>query len=160
MSKLIPLTQGYYTLVSDEDYDWLNQYKWQFANGYACNPRLGFMSRAIMQPSGNPYFVQVDHINRIKNDNRRGNLRIVSSSENRKNQSRLQRNPWSSFKEQLLREGHPNPDLVPSHRWSAHEQEQFNALKKEIEARQRVANLDMLLQLMLSDAEQRQFSNY
>lgn len=77
-------------LVDDSDYEWLSKFKWHMNfNGYARrNLRIGgkrtmiFMHREIMNtPSG--YFT--DHINGVKKDNRRCNLRICTRAENAKN---------------------------------------------------------------------------
>lgn len=82
--KEIKLTKGQYALVDDEDFDYLNQWKWKFdSHGYA--------SRTIY-PKGKVYMHQLvnqtkkgfvtDHINQNKLDNRRNNLRTVTSSQN------------------------------------------------------------------------------
>lgn len=89
MSKQIPLTQGKYALVDDEDFDYLNQWKWHYGRGgYACRgsghkgyPAI-YMHRLIMNT---PQGMQTDHINRDKLDNRRNNLRICDASQNRAN---------------------------------------------------------------------------
>jgi hypothetical protein len=91
--KEIPLTQGYATRVSDEDFEWLNQWKWRYAQGYAVRtipnhsgPRrqaILSMARLIMSaPDG----IQVDHANRDTLDNQRSNLRLATSTQNAINQ--------------------------------------------------------------------------
>jgi hypothetical protein len=35
LTKTIPLTNGREALVDDDDYEYLNQFKWMFVNGYA-----------------------------------------------------------------------------------------------------------------------------
>lgn len=73
--------QGY-AIVSLEDY-WVSDYNWyKGKNGYSSSRIKGvhvYMHRMVM---GNPTSGEVDHINRVKTDNRRENLRVVSRSEN------------------------------------------------------------------------------
>lgn len=87
--KEIPLTQGKVALVDDEDYEWLNQWKWRFGD-YAIRTlprdsgpiRFVRMHRLIMAaPAG----LEVDHINGNPLDNRRKNLRLCSHAENTRN---------------------------------------------------------------------------
>ncbi len=81
--KHIPLSQGKFAIVDDEDYDYLMQWKW-YANKmgntwYATNYNKGGMHRLIMKyPKG----LQVDHINHNGLDNRRCNLRICTKQQN------------------------------------------------------------------------------
>lgn len=98
--RLIKLTQGFFTKVDDEDYAWLNQWKWQVArrNGvnYACRSigkRLLLMHRVILGAKKGEY---TDHRNRDGLDNRRENLRLCTQSENLRNR-RLQKNNTSGF---------------------------------------------------------------
>lgn len=90
--RRIKLTQDRYALVDDDDYDYLSQFKWMYnrKRGYAVRnpPRiLGYrksvyMHREIVKaPSG----FEIDHINNIKLDNRKKNLRICSHLENQRN---------------------------------------------------------------------------
>jgi len=81
--KQIPLTRGKFALVDDEDYDYLNQWKWWYTTrGYAVREekrRVIFMHRFLMNtPDG----FDTDHINRNKLDNRKENLGIVTRSQN------------------------------------------------------------------------------
>jgi hypothetical protein len=88
--KVINLTKGKYTIIDDEDFDYLNKYKWHFStNGYAESKKTIKgkrnqlrMARLILNPSDD---MVVDHINRNKLDNRRCNLRIVTQFQNSQN---------------------------------------------------------------------------
>jgi hypothetical protein len=85
--KTIALTQGYVAKVDDEDFNYLNQFKWHaqiFRNIYirAATQIKGignYMHRMILKPL--PGFV-VDHINFDELDNRKCNLRICTMAEN------------------------------------------------------------------------------
>lgn len=91
--KTIELTQGQVTLVDDEDYEWLNQWKW-YANKapygfYAMRHSLKIEGRPrddismhriiIMAQKGE----QVDHKDGNRLNNCRSNLRLATVSQNR-----------------------------------------------------------------------------
>ncbi len=92
--KQIELTQGKVAIVDDEDYEWLNQWKW-----YALKHRSTFyavrnvdnypkqkkvyMHREILKPAT---YLFTDHINRNGLDNQRHNLRPVTNAQNQWNQ--------------------------------------------------------------------------
>lgn len=101
--KVIPLTKGKFAKVDDEDYDYLNQFKWCFLDkgcGYARRTSyLGslqagsiLMHRVIMNA---PKGMEVDHINGDGLDNRKINFRIVTHSINTKNRTRVNKNNTS-----------------------------------------------------------------
>lgn len=105
--KEILLTQGYVALVDDEDFDWLNQYKWSIAsNGYpqrATKTEKGWRPRRMHRDILKYESPQVaDHINGNKLDNRRSNLRIVNRQQNNCNTGKRPRqsgvSPSSQFK--------------------------------------------------------------
>lgn len=89
----IPLTQGKFAIVDDEDFEWLNQYKWyavkQPGTYYAVmhpkfNQNMISMHRMILglkQGDGK----QTDHKNFNGLDNKRNNIRICNSSQNQQN---------------------------------------------------------------------------
>lgn len=81
--RKIPLTQGKFALVDDEDYERLSKFKWcVLSRGYAVRSdggRCCYMHREI---AGTPKGMDTDHINGDKLDNRRRNLRICSHQEN------------------------------------------------------------------------------
>lgn len=87
MAKLVPLTQGKFAIVSDEDWWNLMRQKWcakQNPDGrwYACGEVDGkfiLMHRYIMKA---PPDKDVDHINNDGINNARYNLRVVSRSAN------------------------------------------------------------------------------
>jgi hypothetical protein len=100
--KKIELTRGYYALVDDEDFEELNQFKWSYHHGYAVrnSPYVNgkrkelFMHRVILNT---PEGMETDHINGIRWDNRRDNIRIVTKSQNQWNRNRY-KNSVSKYK--------------------------------------------------------------
>ena len=91
MSKEIELTQGQITIIDDEDYDFLSQWKWKVSydthtKSYRAmrneNKKVVFMHRIIMNTPAN---LIVDHINHDTLDNRKQNLRNVTQSQNSMN---------------------------------------------------------------------------
>ena len=94
----IGITQGKYATVDDEDYDWLMTWRWytrryhqkQSSIFYACawagnGDQIISMHRLLMlHPTG----LQVDHLNNNGLDNRKCNLRVATSRENRQNLAR------------------------------------------------------------------------
>ncbi len=105
--KEIQLTQGKVALVDDEDYDYLNQWKWfaNLQNGkfYARRniPKISgkrgslLMHRLILNML-NPK-MQVDHLNHFTLDNRKCNLRICTDAENKRNRE-MNKNNLSGYK--------------------------------------------------------------
>jgi len=82
MTKIITLTRGFEAMVDDEDYEWLNQWKWSATqNGYAYRrgPMNIYMHNAIMK---NTSGTEVDHVHGIAFDNRKSELRICTHAEN------------------------------------------------------------------------------
>lgn len=100
--KEIPLTQGKVALVDDEDFDYINQWKWycQKSHGlsfYAIRNSEGgirMMHRLIMNASVNIY---IDHKDMDGLNNCRDNLRFATLSQNQHNRGKL-RNNTSGFK--------------------------------------------------------------
>ncbi len=95
MSKLITLSKGYSTIVDDEDYERLSEFKWYCIvsrgrhttvvgyNKYSKKSQI--MSRLIMDC---PKDRVVDHINHDTMDNRRSNLRICTRTQNGQNRNK------------------------------------------------------------------------
>lgn len=96
--KVIKLTQNKATLVDDEDYKWLSQWRWYYnkhgnramrntcvnENEQMCinNSTTIFMHREIMKcPKGKV----VDHIDGNPLNNQKSNLRVCSQGENSRN---------------------------------------------------------------------------
>jgi len=84
--KVIKLTQGKFAIVDDEDFEFLNQWKWYFDNrGYAVRkPKSGLIQMHILI-NKTPKGLFTDHINRNPLDNRRINLRTVTKQQNQAN---------------------------------------------------------------------------
>lgn len=94
--KTIPLTQGLYATVDDEDFDRLNQYKWKVVRGHrtfyairqlSTNGKYKsiYMHREILGLQDRK--VEADHIDHNGLNNTRQNLRPATRSENLQNTS-------------------------------------------------------------------------
>ena len=104
--KRIPLTQGKFAIVDDEDYDWLNQWKWCVQKNHrryyamrglyedGIKIKTLRMHRVILKPIKG---FETDHINHNGLDNRKSNLRLCSHQQNMQNQ-RGNQNTSSRFK--------------------------------------------------------------
>lgn len=114
--RAIALTTMLYALVDDEDYEDISALSWYYHHtGYAVRKYrridgtqgMELMHRRILGlEEGNP--LEGDHKNRITLDNRRSNLRAVTSSVNNENRSlgrkssqaigvSRQRNKWRAY---------------------------------------------------------------
>lgn len=118
--KEIPLSKGAVTIVDDDMFDYLNQWKWHLSRfGYAVRkPGASqiYMHRLIM---GSTKGMATDHINRDKLDNRIENLRTCTTSENMMNRGK-QTNNTSGYKGVFW--------SIPAKRWRA----QIVVMKKAI----------------------------
>jgi len=107
--KRIKLTQGKFALVDDEDYEWLNQWKW-----YASRHRKTFyvVRNRLKSEVNMPRRIRMhrvilgllhqktvlgDHKDGNGLDNRRGNIRACNGSGNQHNQP-MRKNNSSGFK--------------------------------------------------------------
>jgi len=93
--KEIKLNQGKFTQVDDEDYEYLNQWKWYIAinksrlyvirksnKNEICKGKTILMHRIILNvPSG----LETDHIDHNGLNNQKSNLRICTHSQNQMN---------------------------------------------------------------------------
>ena len=93
LHRLVPLTKNQFAIIDEEDDPWIGQYKW-FCSAYGYAVRgadkggrrtILYMHRVILGTSPG---IQVDHINGNRLDNRRCNLREVTSAQNKYNMRR------------------------------------------------------------------------
>lgn len=86
--KLIKLNKGYYTKVDDEDFGWLNQWKWSvtFKNDKPMHVMRykGIMMHRVILGLTNPK-VQCDHKDHNGLNNQRSNLRTCTFAQNMSN---------------------------------------------------------------------------
>lgn len=102
--KKIPLTQGKVALVDDEDYEYLNQWKWFAIKKNNVRSEYWYASRKYPNRKGNlgmhrvimntPHNMQVDHIDHNGLNNQRYNLRICNNAENGKNRTSYGRSKY------------------------------------------------------------------
>lgn len=89
--KTIKLTKGYETIVSDSDYEYLNQWTW-YANVKRKGRTYAYRNRDKMPMArllaNAPKGLVVDHINGDSLDNRIENLRVVTNQQNLWNSER------------------------------------------------------------------------
>lgn len=90
--KTIPLTQGKFAIVDEEDYSFLMQWKWCYSKAGKCGT-YGYATRRLNKSKikmhrvilNTPQGMDVDHINHNELDNRRCNLRNCTRKENSHN---------------------------------------------------------------------------
>ncbi len=112
MTKVIQLTEEYSTLIDDKWYEYLMQWNWRYAQGYAVRSgtiedgeyfkRTIFMHRVIMNT---PDDMETDHISGNRLDNRVENLRICTSQENSFNAGKTTSETTSKYKGVSFRNG-------------------------------------------------------
>jgi hypothetical protein len=94
--KKIKLTQGKFALVDNNDYEYLNQFKWSLSssgtkmyaarNAYNGKNRVITMHRFLLGEATKG--MTVDHIDGNGLNNQRGNLRICTRAENLRNRQK------------------------------------------------------------------------
>ena len=100
MVKQMPLTQGKFALVDDEDFEYLSQWKWSYCGRRAYRhdkygtPKNLAMHRVLTNAQPHQH---VDHINLNPLDNRKCNLRLCTRSQNQAN-VRPRKNTTSKYK--------------------------------------------------------------
>ncbi len=92
--KLVPLSNGDFAKVEDDDFEWCAGYHWhRTSTGYAyrqerqADGRLKNI-RMHRELTAAPSGMDVDHINGDRIDNQRGNLRLATRSDNLKNKTK------------------------------------------------------------------------
>ena len=105
--KEIKLTQGKVALVDDEDFDWLNQWKWYAQKSrytyYAARynkKKYILMHRLIMNTPSN---MEVDHQDHNGLNCQKSNMRICTHSQNLKNHSKKNQSKYSGVYYNTLR---------------------------------------------------------
>lgn len=95
MSKQISISNGKaYAIVDDEDFDYLNSFKWRLSAGYAKSDKSrgkkdgkrvfeSYLMHRLVNRT--PEGLMTDHINRNPLDNRKQNLRTATSADNQRN---------------------------------------------------------------------------
>jgi len=106
--RTIPLTKGYVALVSDEDFERVNAYKWYTS----VSPRTIYATRNLRLEDGkrrtvrmhrfitcvNDPQIEVDHRDHDGLNNQRENLRVCSPAQNMANRRKQQNTSSSQFK--------------------------------------------------------------
>ncbi len=94
--KIIKLTQGYEAIVDDEDFEYINQWKWRYNGKYAARTDCSNGKRKTVKMhrviNNTPNGLDTDHISGDKLDNRKCNLRTATRSQNMANQKKHKNN--------------------------------------------------------------------
>lgn len=85
---LVPLGHGKFAVACKEDHALIAKWAWHESDGYAMNGRGDSMHRMV---NGTPDDLVCDHINGLRLDNRRENLRAVTVVENTRDAARQKR---------------------------------------------------------------------
>ena len=102
--KEIPLTQGKVTIIDDEDFERINQFKWYahkinnafYARRNKDKKNSIILHRVIMNVTDPNQ--TVDHINGDTLDNRKLNLRVCDKAHNNLNRNRINKNNKSGYR--------------------------------------------------------------
>lgn len=102
--KLIPLSQGQFAKVDDDDFEGLSKFKWcalkntrgDFYAARSTHPGTVRMHRIILGLTDPKIFC--DHINHNGLDNRRENLRVVTNQQNSMNRRGARRGSSSGIR--------------------------------------------------------------
>lgn len=100
--RIVPLTQGFFAVVDEEDFERVSKFCWLWSGGYAKRTvrmpdgkrKTQYLARFIM---GEPPEMEVDHRSMNTLDNRKENLRICTKAQNHRNR-RVQKNSRSGIK--------------------------------------------------------------
>lgn len=103
--KEIKLQNGKVAIVDDDDFVFLSKYKWFMdANGYVVvgaildnGKRQSIYMHRLLMGLGRGDKMKVDHVDGVKHDNRRENLRVCTHAENIRNK-RHSKNNTSGYK--------------------------------------------------------------
>lgn len=126
-----------YSKIDIEDIDKISKFKWGIQHkgkyDYPVNHRVGLLHRYILNLKKGDLKgeFEVDHINHDSSDNRKINLRIVSHSENMRNQ-KIRNNSKSGAKGVILHKFHKK--WVVTFRIKSEYQSQFGYFKNKKEA--------------------------
>jgi hypothetical protein len=96
--KEIPLSQGYFAIVDDDDYPYLSKYSWfAYVKEYGVYAIRNYKDkdgrhttiRMHREVARTPKGLCTDHRNRNTLDNRKENLRIATKQQNGRNRSKI-----------------------------------------------------------------------
>lgn len=94
--KFISLTQDKFAKVDNKDFKKLSSFKWFYSEKHGACAGSGrkLMHRIVLNA---PKYLEVDHLNGDKLDNRRKNIRLCTHAENMRNR-KVDKSTYSGFK--------------------------------------------------------------
>ena len=98
--KQIPLSNGKFSLVDDEDFAWLSKFKWHFNEGYARTHDFVPGMTHYLHELVTLFKLkdQVDHIDANRLNNQKSNLRAATQQQNNANALKWRRTCSSRYK--------------------------------------------------------------